>query len=328
MMQNTYRAPLALALAALFAATLAPVSGADSATTIYTFHTGPDQPKWTILKLEVTKPGIAPTVRFETDEYKCPSYWSTWFYQGTPDDARSFNSFGFMHAVGRHGADTYISTPAATHHKDAMTPDGAESCLWFNLDVNFGELPLGTVYLLHLAVGVPYVGSATFVADASGVEVVGISSGMSGFFMSETSLGNGQGVVAHGPPFCGAPQEVLDCPAPHMNPGGHFGAAVEMDQRRTFTFKHHPWLRVTPRGSVVVANASVELPDGRVKYLNQGDAQVGNLEVNPSQIRLTDMGLPSGRYRVTVHQSAHVGVLSYTGWHIVGADLRFPEEIS
>lgn len=326
MRQKTYRAPLALAIVALFAAPLVPVSGADSPAILYTFRTGADQPKWTILKLEVTKAGVEPFVELRTNEFRCPSYWSMWFYEGTPQNASSFNSFGIMTAVGRHGTDTYISTPAGNRHTDDMTHDGSESCLWFDFNVDFGELPLGTVYLLHMAVGVPFEGSATLIADPSAVRIVGASSGASGFFYSETALGNGQGIVAHGPPFCGGPTEVLDCPSEHYNPGGHVGAAVELGQRNSFNFKHHPWLRVTPRGSVVLANASVEIPDGRVKYLNHGDARVGDLEVNPGQIRITDMGYPSGRYRVNVHQGVHVGALSYAGWHIVGADLRFPEE--
>lgn len=328
MNRKTYRAPLALALAALFAASLAPVSGADARTTLYTFDTGAGEPKWTILKLEVTKPGIEPFVEFRTDEFRCPSYWAIKFYQGTPANASVYNGFGIMTAVGRHGADTYITTPVGTSHTDDMTHDGEESCLWFDFNVDFGELPLGTVYVLHMAVGVPFEGSATLLADPSGVQVVGMSSGASGFFYSETVLGNGQGIVAHGPPFCGGPTEVLDCPADHYNPGGHVGAAVEIGQRKLVNFKHHPWLRVTPRGSAVLANASVEIPDGRVEYLHHGDARVGDLEVNPGEISINDMGYPPGRYMVNVHKGVHVGALSYSGWHIVGADLRFPEEVA
>lgn len=331
MEKKTIRAPLALAVIALFAMPLVPVSGADSPTTIYTFQTGEGAPRWTILKLEVTKPGVEPIIEFRTDEFRCPSFWYGSFMTGTPDTATSLSSFGFIYAVGRHGADAYSTTPAGTIHQDPMVADGEESCSWPELEVvEYGELPLGTVYLLHLTAGVPFEGSAKLVSPvADAFHVVGVSSGSESFFLSETRFGGGQGAVVHAPPWCGAPQELPDCDPNHVNPGGHFGAAVELDQSRTMTFKRHPWIFAMARGTVVAANASIEYPDGRVKYLREGDiARIAGLELGQRTLSIENMGAPPGRYRLNIEQSAHVGVLSYTGWHVTGADLRFPEEIS
>lgn len=323
---NNYRAPLALALVAMFAMSLAPVSGAESQTTVYTFETGGDAPRWTILKLEVTEPGIEPRILFESDAFRCPSYWSAWFLQGTPDDAESIGSFGFVNAVGRHGAHAVIESPLANHHHPHMTNDGEESCLWFNIDIGFGELPLGSVYLLHLTAGVPFTGSATLSVDRPGISIVGISSGYTSIYKNETNFANGNSVVAHGPPFCGGPTEVLDCPSGHYNPGGHFGAALATGRTTYETFKHHPFVRMVPRGTLTFANASVVYPDGSVYYLEGEELPATTLEMDPRQLMITRMGAPSGQYQFRVDASAHVGVLSYTGWHLMGADIWFPDE--
>lgn len=328
MKTKNHRVPLALALVALFAATFVPVSGAsEQPTTLYTFRTGaPTDPTWTILKLEVTRPEVIPSVHYGASDVRCPMYWSTYFMTGGPNDAHPYNSFGFSWSSGRWGYDVYATTPLFVEHTARMFDDGAEQCAWDNTTVNYGELPVGTVYVLQLNAGLPFESVSTLSVNGPGVSVTGVSSGRTSFYHNETNLGRGWGVVAYSPPFCGAPQELPECSPGHMNAGGHFGAAVEVDRELPIKFKRHPFVLLRNAGSTTISNASITDPTGKSYYLGGGDGQFSDLHVNAGSIFLQNMTMPSGRYMFKINKSVNIGDGAHPGWFIMGADIHFPGE--
>lgn len=333
MTTKNHRVPLAFALAALFAATFVPVSGAESLTPLYTFNMGSaGDPTWVMLKLDVTQPGVTPRVSYRTPDFHCPSTWGTSFMTGSPGNTDLYNGFGWDLAYGRTGVDARVEAPTLVVRTGFVENDGAEACAWQNTTVIYGELPVGTVYVLQRVAGVPFVSTSILSVDGSGVSVVGMSSGKTSFYGNETEW-NGYGGVVHGPPFCGAPTEVANCPPQAMNPGGIIvGASAHALRHISLRFKHRPFFTFMEDEAAAVANASVTYPDGDVLYLPDAPIEVAGLGVRVSGMTLdpiiTDRTLaaPTGMYRFAIQASAEAGVMHKPGWHISGADVWFPEE--
>lgn len=327
MNENSNRAPLALAIVALFAASLAPLSGAESQTDVYTFRVGsPGDPTWTMLKLNVTRPGIEPSIQYSSSAFRCPAMWGTWFMTGTPEDASVYNGVSFLFGMGRTGADVYVSA-FATVHEDEIQEDGAETCKSMNVRVNNGELPVGTVYVLNIAAGVPFVGSARFFVDQPGVEVVGVSSGSTSIFRNETEFGRGVGAVAYSPPFCASSAEdlLVMCARESMMPGGYVGASAQVARRAPLKFEHHPFFTFGYSGNGVT-NASIQYPDGHFEYMASPLPEPGPAYALGASMAIHHMGPPPGQYYFHVTAGATAG--KGAGWKIAGADIWFPEEVA
>lgn len=327
---KNHRAPWAVALVAMFAMSALPTSGADeSATTLYTFHTGaPGEPTWTILKLDVTHPGVHPIVTYFSSEVHCPMYWGSYFMIGGPNDAHPYNSLAFGWSSGRWGYDATVSTPLFVDHTARMTNDGADGpCSWPDPTVIYGELPVGTVYMLQFQAGLPFTSTSTFSVDGPGVTIVGTSSG-STFYHNESNMANGWGLSAFGPPFCGAPWELPNCSTLHTNQGGHVGAVVEVERSALLHFKHHPFVLFRDVGDETWSNATVTDPNGNEYFAEPkpGAGKLGELNENSEGILIQNMTMPSGYWHFTIHKSANLGAGAHPGWFFTGADLRFPEE--
>lgn len=333
MTTKNHRVPLAFALAALFAATLVPVSGAESLTPVYTFNMGSaGDPTWVMLKLNVTQPSVTPSVTYRTAEFHCPSTWGTSFMTGSPGNTDLYNGFGWDLAYGRTGVDARVETPPLTIRTGFVQNDGQEACAWQNTTVIYQELPVGTVYVLQRVAGVPFVSTSIFSVDGPGVSVVGTSSGTTSFYGNETDW-NGYGGVVHGPPFCGAFTQAADCPPNAMNPGGVVGgASVHALRFIDLRFKHRPFFTFVEDHRAAVANASVEYPNGDFRYLPRSPVEVAGVGVRMAGMMvepiITDRTLaaPAGMYRFAIEASAEAGLAYKPGWHLSGADVWFPEE--
>lgn len=327
MLTKTNRAPLALGLATLMVAMLVPVSGADADAPLYTFELGgPGEPKWTMLKLNVTRPGAIPYAYYEAPQYRCPMTWGTFFLTGTPDAAETYNSLSVDFHSGRTGAEVgFDAVFVAGRRPIVMMDDGVEHCLWMNVTVEYQELPVGTVYMLQYVSGVPFDGRSTFWVDGSGVTVEGVSSGTRTFYVNETEFAGTLGVIALAPPWCGVPWEV-PCSADHLNQGGGIGASAELDRRAALRFRHHPFWSFSQAADVSVSNASVLYPDGTVQYETSRFASPGGQNVIGGTMELLETGAPPGVYEYRVHNAVGAGRWGPPGWWVTGADIQFPEE--
>jgi hypothetical protein len=300
MYPQNHRAPLAVAIVALFAATtLTPASGAEAASDpFYTFRFGgPGQPTWTILKLEVTQPETTPTVAYGAAQPRCPMVWGTYFMTGTPGDTRSYNGLMFNWNAGRTGAHVRYDTPVLRGSPPAETivNDGAESCAWWNPTVVYGEMPLGIVYMVQYFAGVPFESTSTVSFSAPGVTLLGVSSGSSSFYINETEFG-GTGAVAYAPPFCGAPTEVANCAPMHMNPGGLAGASVALDRWAQFRFRHRPLYFLADQGTYSISNATLTLPTGEIRYAHANN-EAGPFTLDGQGIMDFNLTGPPGWYK-------------------------------
>lgn len=324
MLTKTNRAPLALALATLMVATLVPVSGAD-ASPAYLFKLGgPGEPRWTMLKLDVQAPGISPILTYETSQMRCPMEWGTHLLTGSPGATLSYNGFIFNWAVGSTGVDGRIQTPLLIARQQvAAENDGVESCSWTNFTANYGEMPVGTVYLLQYAAGIPFPARSALTFDAPGVAIVGVSSGTTVTYVNGTEF-LGDGAEIQSPPFCGGIFEQTDCDPNHVNPGGTVGASAGVERWVTKRFKHHPIYFFSEDGSVEASNASMTYPDGRVRHARSND-EAGPLTLNGQGLMDFNLTDPSGWYKWQYTASASVGLQA--GWHLTMADVWFPEEV-
>lgn len=332
MMLGKNPVPVALVfIAVLAAASLVPISGADTSLTLRTFHTGgPGDPSWVILKLNVTQEGAIPHLEYRTDKLACPMTWGTHFYTGTPADAVSYNGLTFDFHAGRSGVDFYGDTPVFGEHDRKMEEDGADHCLFGGFNVDYGELPLGTVYMLEIVTGMPFESTTTFQVLGGGVSIVASSSGSTTFYLNDSDFAEGVSLVALGPPWCGAPTEV-PCTEEHLNEGGEFGATAEFDRTWPITFKHHPFWSLEHHGGLSVSNASVEFPDGSFRYEKTALASQQGTNVNAHGLSQLSMGAPPGKYWFNIGADADVGTpvgpfIGPPGFFATGADLRFPDE--
>jgi hypothetical protein len=326
---KNHRVPLALALAALFAASLVPISGADTPNTLYTLQLGSaGAPKWTILELNVTEPSAFPQVYYEAPKYRCPMTWGTFFMTGTPADADTYNSLAFDFHSGRTGAEVDYGLFIVNGRRPiVMIDDGAEHCNWMNVTVNYGELPVGTVYMLQYVSGVPFDAKATFRVQgtgAAGVSVVGVSSGTSTIYRNETEF-TGTGVIVLSPPWCGMLGEI-PCAPEHLNQGGGSGASAELERTAAERFRNHPFWFFQHVADARVSNASVRYPDGSVHYEWSNFASAGGQNVLGGGMGQKKMGAPPGVYQFRIHDSAGVSRWGPPGWWITGADIWFPGE--
>lgn len=329
MMTRTFRAPVALGLVAILAASLVPASGADSPTApFYTFHFGgAGQPTWTILKLNVTQPEVTPIVTYNAvTTPKCPMTWGTEFLTGSPGNTLAYNGLMFDWSAGRTGAHVRYVTPviAGSPPVSTIIEDGATSCMWLDPTVTYGELPLGTVYMLQYFAGIPFETTSDLTFSGPGVTLAGASSGSSTFYINETQFG-GMGAVVYSPPYCGGLTEQTDCDPMHVNPGGSVGASVALDRWSQFRFRHRPFYVFSDEGTWSISNATLTLPTGEIRYA-RADNEAAGYTLDGQGIMDFNLTGPSGFYRWNVHQSAAVGALATPGWHVMGADVWFPEE--
>lgn len=328
----------ALVVGAILCVTLLPPSTAEgSGGLLATFpHGSPEDARWTMLKLEVTQPGVVPTVVAPLQGSVCPFVWSFQFLTGTPDDAVIYNGVTINLGNGHGGAEAYAIGPAGwTTDAAVLTQDhNGLSCMDMTWTLIFGELPVGTVYMLEYLAGSDFASTATLSVDHPGVTIVGRSSGDDVVYLDPRDFEGGTHVGVYSPPSCAPLGFQADGSCGTWWTGGEAGGVVVNDDRHaTIHFEHHPLFQVTTGvhgedSGMDVSNITVTDPAGAVMSNVAGaDAEVAGLNVNGRGFGIMrTKNVPAGAYDVRL-EGASVGILANPQWHVYGVDAVFPEEL-
>lgn len=321
---KNHRVPLALALVTLVVAALAPVSGAQSEQPFYESVAEPGAPAWRITKLDVTEEGIVPTLKVQFTEAVCPLTWGFSFVVGSPESAWVYNGQGFALGGGAGGISARAGGVTIGRDQDSGC---ATADVW---TIIFGELPLGTVYLLETRSGSDFRGWARLYLSGPGVEKVASSVGFESMLLSQDDFEGRAHVGVASPHMCVIPNAPSpDAPCSQWAGGSRANMDVGIGRVARARFEHHPWFAFQTFGVSTsspfssVGNASMMDPLGGVTYAGSPQVTALGLAVNPQGIRSATTGLPPGEYEFRIDLNVDANP---TGWWATWWDLEFPEE--
>lgn len=334
MTTKNYRVPLAFAIAALLAAPLVPVSGAESTpTNLTTFHPGaPGEPAWRMLKLEVTE---ETDIHFDVDfvNLRCPWLLQLALLRGEPGNARSFVGITYNFGGGRTGAQVDSQGPVLVD-ASALVENGADSCPMGEVDTTFIRIDPGTIYLLYATGGLPSEVNVVASVVRGAARILDESWGYDSYYLTSDGFSG----IAH----AGVWSPGI-CTAPSMDPNGGFcdpccnvaggflgGAEASVLRHAEIDFQNRPWFEFTILGQSI-ANASVTDSEDLTRYALGSIASAGPANVNPMGGAVATnkaYDYPSGRYSFDIMLSATVGqpFESQPHWKIFAIDHWFPEE--
>lgn len=314
-----------LVAGALLSLVVTPIATATDDLTLTFKHGAPEDPAWTMYKLEVTQPGVKPTMFVDFAFQGCPIYWSFQFLKPSADGPVVYNGVGFNFGNGYSGVDASSEgTPLAI---STIHNDGAKGCFTLDWTIEFGALPLGTVYFRQARAGAHIDATAT-ITFGPGVSLVDQSEGFTGYYVAGHEFEGGTHAQALSPRVCSLPSvspSGVGCEVEQQ--AGLQGADVSLDRHTELTFEHRPMFLFANKGSVQASNASVTDPVGTVVTNSRfADATVAGISVLPGEIMSTSANLPSGTYSFAIDKSASVGALNSAAWYLVAFDFELPED--
>jgi hypothetical protein len=340
MTNNHYRAPLALAIVALFGAvTLSPLSGAAPSETLRVFHPGaPGEPLWSVLALEVEGEGHGLDLRVDLSTFRCPFAWGFILLSGSAENATIIGSVTFDFSHGYQGVEAYASGPV-TVDESTVDHDEPRRCdSGASLGLTFGNVPAGRLHFLQFKSGTPFAGEAVLTSKSGGITIVAESTGDRTFYLANPDFGSGAGhVAAHSPGFC--PNPSVDPDAGFCDPHGWWaggtmaGADIGLGRSASYAFESQPYYFLgNINSNFDASNATVTDPlGGTTQARATVGAWAGQTSINAGPVHVRTTGhvgrYPSGTYTFSIEKNADVGATLDAAWHAFGADYFFPNEV-
>ena len=312
----------------------ATASASDVPAPVHTFRPGfPDEPRWTMLRVELDRPGVEVWMNIEFTDMRCPMTWGFVWLEGAPGSARWLDTTVFDFAYGQEGVVASASRDGTAFHRSSVEADGAERCPtspgW---NLRWTQLPAGELHLLVFAAGQPFASVASLRAPEGGLRVTGVASGNETFYVDATSFSRGDAhVAAFSPGFDSrpstAPEGSFWDPQGYKPGGTHGSAQVSLDRSASLTFQNQPLWGFINQAQASVSEATVTGPAGRVwTQEGRGMAGVDGASVNGWGIEADGRRdeYPPGTYEFTIHKSAGASRPTPAAWHVWGVDFRFP----
>lgn len=311
MEKKTYRAPLALAIVALVAASLVPVSGAQSQAHTFTF--GPGHPEWTVIELDVMEDHSEIHFTPEAFQLGCPMVLSFSLVRGTPEESTTRVGLMFTYLNGATGIQ---ADGAGLEVPFTTVGDPSMNCGQSLINWIFSEIPADHYYLVAYHAGRPVTGSIPM-SFAGNIQILGTTTGASSFFLEAEDFEG----VAHArasPPAAGAGQ-------------AQGGVEIGAFRAASHDFEGRPWF-VFGTTSAGASQANVLDPLGVERHMFTppvGTVSAGGVDVAAFGVAYGTTGFngnPAGEYQFNVDLNAEVGapVLSPGRWSAFGADIVLP----
>jgi hypothetical protein len=243
----------------------------------------------------------------------------------SPHNATVYNGLAYLDGRGREGAHWNGNFVAVNKEVDLLQDDSA-TCQLTDVTMQFGELPLGRVWVITFIAGAPSAGEATLGVDGPGVSVVAESRGATSFWLNNTQFAGGESVMVASPPVCGSPVLTVPPGCAGDLPAGTATVDVEAQRIWGVKFHHHPFFFFQPDfGLTTIHNETVTAPDGRVLYSTPMPGMPDAVTpVFSEGVITSQFDLPPGTYVGRIAASAGAGPGAEWMWS--GADVWFPEE--